>query len=335
MNIFRQAGPAARLLLTALLLSLTAFCHAGLTDIATAPLATSPATSVLPNVLFVLDDSASMDNDSLPDWANDQYCRRTNGSYTGPCCRDSTGADGSVRNGPCWRDVTPGGDTPRFGTWRGAPPYLASDFNSLYYNPALTYAPPVNGDGSRKPNQTNFTSVATDAYGLQNALPINLLTQFPDSEWCTDNSYKDCLTNGNYLLPGSVNSKNYTTYHATTASGTRKVVNGTPGAPVIDSGRATGPHYYTILPGEYCDNMNLRNCQGARSAGFSFPAPLRWCSSTASASASTPAAGTCQAVKTPVYEYPRYPPMFAAPGAPAGSGTFVRTDIVPGKTSEP
>src|ERR1035437_9559221 len=39
------------------------------TSIATAPLVTSSDTAVHPNVMFVLDDSGSMDWAYLPDWA--------------------------------------------------------------------------------------------------------------------------------------------------------------------------------------------------------------------------------------------------------------------------
>jgi type IV pilus assembly protein PilY1 len=39
--------------------------------LATAPLATSTTSTVKPNVMFILDDSGSMDWNYLPDWAND------------------------------------------------------------------------------------------------------------------------------------------------------------------------------------------------------------------------------------------------------------------------
>ena len=40
------------------------------TDLATAPLQTSTATQVKPNILFILDDSGSMAWDFMPDWVN-------------------------------------------------------------------------------------------------------------------------------------------------------------------------------------------------------------------------------------------------------------------------
>ena len=46
-----------------------ASAHAQITDIATAPLVTSSASAVGPNLMMLLDDSGSMDWDFLPDWA--------------------------------------------------------------------------------------------------------------------------------------------------------------------------------------------------------------------------------------------------------------------------
>lgn len=62
---------------------------AALTDLATAPLQTSTATLVKPNILYVLDDSGSMAWDFLPDWANsstDSLARNAdyNGVYYNP-----------------------------------------------------------------------------------------------------------------------------------------------------------------------------------------------------------------------------------------------------------
>ena len=284
------------LLLCSLTVLLARSAAAGITDLASAPLATASTSSVLPNLLFVLDDSGSMDWDYLPDWVSGYYCRNSSGSWTALCSR----AD---------------------------PPYRSSDFNTVYYNPAITYTPPLNADGSSKPNQTNWSAVDNDYYKIQSTSVSNLLTGFPDTEWCTSTSYADCLRNGNYLLPGTVGGKNYQTKHDTTASGSGKMATGTLTAPTTIV-RSWGPHYYTMLPGEYCDNINFRRCQATQTAVYSLPAPLRWCSSAANAAATTPASGSCQAVKTATYATPRYPTIFLP-----GSTAFVRTDIVPGTSS--
>ena len=62
----------ARRLLGALLvaqLALTTPLHAASMALATAPLATSTTSTVQPNIMFILDDSGSMDWNYLPDWA--------------------------------------------------------------------------------------------------------------------------------------------------------------------------------------------------------------------------------------------------------------------------
>ena len=45
---------------------------AQLTDISNAPIASSSNLSVLPNIMFLLDDSGSMTYDALPDHADHQ-----------------------------------------------------------------------------------------------------------------------------------------------------------------------------------------------------------------------------------------------------------------------
>src|SRR5512138_1898538 len=87
-------------LLTAGLLALTA--PAALADtvtISSTPLATSGASGILPNLLFVLDASGSMDSNYLPDYVNDSgKCMKTSGGSTtcnvGDAPWDAGGANG-------------------------------------------------------------------------------------------------------------------------------------------------------------------------------------------------------------------------------------------------
>ena len=60
---------------------ISANVHAAATDLATAPLVTSSTSSVLPNLMFVLDDSGSMAWDYLPDWAT-----TSNNAAFAVCC---------------------------------------------------------------------------------------------------------------------------------------------------------------------------------------------------------------------------------------------------------
>lgn len=106
------------LLLASLALALSA--EAAQTDLATIPLSTYFAPSsvdVKPNIMFVLDDSGSMDWDAMPDQATwyDSY----NAEYR------PNNYNSAVNN--------------------GMPPYMRYNaaFNGIAYNPAVRYLPPV------------------------------------------------------------------------------------------------------------------------------------------------------------------------------------------------
>ena len=170
-------------------------------ELATAPLANATTTSVLPNLMFILDNSGSMDWDYLPDWANERQ-------------RD----DSLFHN---------------------------AGYNSVYYNPAIRYRPPVtfnNGglDTTTYPSQDgmsqaagagsgslpNWKSVKNDAYGVQ------------DNNWW-----------------GNPNTSNL-------------------------EGNAS---FYTFVPGQYCSTPELKSCIAATAPqpGYLYPAGLRWCSDNA------------------------------------------------------
>jgi type IV pilus assembly protein PilY1 len=82
------------------------------TDIAQTPLATASTVNVLPNVLFVLDDSGSMNYTYLPDGASN-----FSGKY-------------GIKSSQC---------------------------NGVYYDPNVTYLPPLDATGASYPNAT-FTN---------------------------------------------------------------------------------------------------------------------------------------------------------------------------------
>ena len=154
---FARALPAAALI---------AACaaQAGTTDISNTPLSSSASASVLPNLMFVLDDSGSMGFDWLPDVVDD----------IGTCKPRSGG------NTDCNR---------------GDPPYYSAEFNSSFYNPQITYAPAVNYDGTSKGAQASpWTSVRVNAFDTA-ATTINLTNSFPEIRYCLSNG-TDCKRNG-------------------------------------------------------------------------------------------------------------------------------------------
>jgi type IV pilus assembly protein PilY1 len=100
----------------------------GTTDLATSPLPTAPTASVLPNIMFTLDDSGSMGWDYLPDYVFSHS---------------------------------------------GSPEFYSAQYNGVYYNPQVTYAPGVNStgsvmtmyaDGTVFSTGSPWTAVPVDAY---------------------------------------------------------------------------------------------------------------------------------------------------------------------------
>ncbi len=313
---------------------------ASATDIANSPLITSPSDSVLPNLLFILDDSGSMLLDGLPDHVFNGHCKGTDGNYTTDCCTNSSAGTATA----CWVDSDTGYSASSPFTYRGYPPLMANEFNTIYYSPAITYTPPKKADGTSYTSYTTWTSVPNDAYGTQAIHTINLVTKFPDMEWCTNTNYTDCVRNDNYILPGTVTvggtTKTYATRRDTQATGTGSLISGTLAEPVITTGQSFGPHYYTIEPGEYCDNINLRNCQAAESSTYNVPASLRWCKTAANAAAASPPAGSCQALYSASYTFARYPGRFftaAIPGSnaiPANKASVAFAIVLTGCSSQ-
>lgn len=166
-------------------------------NLSTQPLATQ-GSSVPPNLVFILDDSGSMDWDYLPDYIND------GSSSSGGFCRTSAGAFVAQCR-------------------VGDPPYMTAEFNKVYYNPAIQYDPPKNADGTSKmsmtaANTSNWTSVKVDGYGVQSTSSINLVTGYPDRKWCdgsgncqintgSSNAYQ--YPNSTYSSASSINGAPY------------------------------------------------------------------------------------------------------------------------------
>jgi type IV pilus assembly protein PilY1 len=146
--------------------------QAASTDIANSPLVTSASATAKPNIMYMLDDSGSMNGDFIPDQATDD-----------DKCRDS----GSSTN-------CNGGGSNNNGTQTSGPPLFASQFNVITYNPAVTYAPPVDFDGTNTTykSYTNATAPFKWATVRKNPFPepgasgssVDLTTKFPEEVWC-------------------------------------------------------------------------------------------------------------------------------------------------------
>lgn len=102
------------------------------TTLATSPLATSTTSTVAPNLMFMLDDSGSMDWDFMPDTA-----KNFSGNYG----------------------------------------FESSHCNGVYYNPNITYTPPVDSTGASYAN-ASFTNAWNTGYQT-NQGTVDLNSQFP------------------------------------------------------------------------------------------------------------------------------------------------------------
>jgi type IV pilus assembly protein PilY1 len=158
--------------------------EAATVDLATAPLVTSTNSIVKPNILFVLDNSGSMTWTFMPD-------------------RVSFDNDDSAYTG-----------------FRGDYGYLSSQCNGVYYDPTITYTPPINAD---KVSYTaaSFTAAHDNGYDTSSTAR-NLDSQFianrfePEIANDTYNSYGSYKGTSigpsgavYYQYTGSVTDKNY------------------------------------------------------------------------------------------------------------------------------
>lgn len=274
--------------------------HAALTDLASQPLANvSGIATVKPNIMFLLDSSGSMMQQYTPDYVSERWSAPLSSDMH---CRNS--ADTQVRAAPGL--VINDANANRDLCVMGDPPYMSPDFNSQYYNPAITYTPPVDYLGTVYPSQNNantagWTAVKTDGFNVQNidqlessTSTVDISTRIPERKWCTTSAGTTCLTNtGDYSFPDATYKYNYDSG----ASQNRYVFG--------------APYYFRIGAGEYCDTEDLTNCQhvakgAAAPAGYPFPAQVRWCNSAANSSAYNPAANSCQAKKTGAFQYVRF-----------------------------
>ena len=128
------------------------------TDISQTPLASASNLSVLPNILFLLDDSGSMAFDSLPDHTE----RVQGGSERRYVQNNHTCKPKGILGTSSYSSLD---DKPANHCDRVEPPFGAVEHNGLYYNPQYTYRPAIAHDGTSYPKQTSWTSVSCDPFG--------------------------------------------------------------------------------------------------------------------------------------------------------------------------
>ncbi|MEI7456338.1 MAG: PilC/PilY family type IV pilus protein [Nitrosomonadales bacterium] len=165
----------------------SALSQAATTDLASAPLSSSSASVVRPNVLFTLDDSGSMAWDYLPDYAGGTVISGANAKH----CKVSNSCG------------------------NGETPFQTNEYNGIAYNPRTTYLLPVNADGTLKANQGSpWTAVKADGYGVQSTNTINLTNGYPEVVYCNGGTCKKngIDTNNPFLLRATVAADNPPVY---------------------------------------------------------------------------------------------------------------------------
>jgi type IV pilus assembly protein PilY1 len=310
---------------------------AATTDLSPVPLGTASSTSVLPNLMFVLDDSGSMGRYWMPDNVDaSNTCKAhrthsTSGTNRTSCIVDS----GNTNLVPQAADSNYVDDVRHIPQqeWPAGPPAFAAEFNTIYYNPQITYLPGKDGAGADMPSYGSpWTSVRVNPYLSTSTNTVDLTTQWPEPVFCdtsTDdpNSNTECRRNG-YDSTGTtlLTSFRYSNASAPT--------DGSFGWPIGTGGsdyrylrmRFGAPHYFTILPREHCSDIDLTTCtlSSTPTGSFTIPAPVRYCTTGTAANQTAVVTGgtppTCQAKLDSSHQNVRY-------------GTFVRTDIVPTVTT--
>ncbi|WP_426161975.1 pilus assembly protein [Pseudoduganella sp. R-32] len=269
--------PGLRALLASLGLSLALAAQpvsAAPTELADIPLANASTAPILPNIMLDLDNSGSMAWSYMPD-----YVRYTSLGNFGTMCRGPNKNNTLVVCEP------------------GDPPFFASAFNGLYYNPAIRYMWPTKADGTRladhKGNTSyaaSWTAVPSDGYGVQliddtsaeqpdttpckgvvsggncprlsNTAVTNLVTGYPERMWCSHT----------YDVPPSANCKQ-----------------------AVENGSYSYP-----------DNT-YKYLYAKDGAPFYYNVSVEWCKTADSApNQNFGKAGSCQAKKTDTYKYVRY-----------------------------
>lgn len=215
-----------------LLFAIGEFALAGTIPISQDPLFTAAADKVKPNIMFLLDDSGSMNDDYMPDYVkNEAHCKSSACVFSDP-------------------------------------PYNSNEFNGIYYSPVVTYQPGVANDGVT-PMASQFRMVGstkrwdqvqTDPY-LSPATKVSV-ESINDKIYCkassptsaqratADSTGADCRKNG---MKYGATAVGYS-YPDGTYNNTISI---------------SSPPYYYDMTVEWC-KASLAQCQSSKDATYAY-----------------------------------------------------------------
>ena len=205
---------------------------AQVTKLADEPIAFTP--SAPPNIVLTVDDSTSMLSDFLPDYIIGAFCRDSSGGMTAACGFVGSpttpqyiySAGTTLGTGvpyPKYADGVPpnatGYSTSTIPDWMRAwpAPVHSNALNRLYYDPAITYSPPLRYDGTPYPSfGTPWTAVSTDPWSTDSPIKTeNLTATVRVGMWCNSDFPND--TNWNPSTGGGAECRiNGTDYSSVT-----------------------------------------------------------------------------------------------------------------------
>lgn len=145
--------------------------NSALADVDVANIPLSLSADAPPNLMFIIDDSGSMNFEFIPDSINDY--------------------SSAPRTRPCW-----GCSYQRLGENVTYQYYYSPKVNFSYYDPDVTYEPPFKPDGSGRMNPSSYTSAWEDGYAKTGS--INLSNSFQIRWADLNNDYTGINNQGSY-----------------------------------------------------------------------------------------------------------------------------------------
>ena len=281
-----------RSLIVALTTSLALLSHAHVTPIAEAPLNTGGVSIVRPNVTLLFDDSGSMEFQFTPDYI-------ANGSPLARLCDNGvavvTGANAGARlsntSSAC----------PKFsystmrdgmGNWpvmAPSPPAYSPDINQQFYNPEVSYSPPVKADLTVYPNMDgtstarggasgasassrNWRAVPQDGFGTYTTNTFNI-ERFPSWYFCDTASTPNCAHDTTYNFPE---------LNTSSSSDKRTRIEPNTAGTAQQQAAFAAPHYYRLGISYYCQDEQFTSCikSTVPSGAYIYPARVRFCKDT-------------------------------------------------------